>query len=60
MADDDAILSRLRAATEADVEAVLAANQTTAEIELVDASDLLAFFHNMLDQLLPGWRGAAS
>lgn len=52
MADDDAILTRLRMATEADVEAALSVGPTTPDIELVDASALLAFFQSMLELLL--------
>lgn len=53
MPDHDSIIARLRAATEADVEAALAAMETSADLELVEATDLLAFFRSMFERLAP-------
>jgi hypothetical protein len=52
MASEDAIIGRLRSATEADVEAVLALPTLTGDIEFASSSALLEFFNRMLDILL--------
>jgi hypothetical protein len=52
MASEDAIIGRLRSATEADVEAVLALPTVTGDIEFASSAVLLEFFDRMLDLLL--------
>jgi hypothetical protein len=46
------LLSHLRAASTHDVETALAASKSSADIEFVDAVDLLEFFNRMLDLLV--------
>jgi hypothetical protein len=52
MTSEHEIVTRLRSATEDDVESVLALAGTDGNIEFVSAEELLAFFNRMLDVLL--------
>jgi hypothetical protein len=52
MDDARSLRTRLRAATEQDVERALSAYNCGEDIELADSARLLEFFNRMLDTLL--------